>query len=433
MNSTVNSNLLDIIYVNIDDSIPLSTSTIEVPQNLPEVKYSYQNNLLQFDYDNGLMIHKYTDGSTRYKGQWSDGVPNGKGTMYNKDGSVELEGEWKMGEFAPDSNHRYFYKDNKMEVKYDDGTMKYCGGWSHGVPEGKGEYFLPNGLSFINGEWEQGCYLIKDNKYFEYSSGLYVKKISIVLYRGEMNEYLEYDGKGTSYDYHGKKEYEGEWRKGKYYGQGKKYEKDVIIFDGEWVNNVPDGKGSYYEDGKVKYSGKWMDGFFHISGVKWFNWQNKMIEEYYPLKEKTVLFLPLKGYSIDEMGSDKLAKRIRCKCKTLSIMTPIVIIIVFYFLWFLFSPTVTVHSVLDYYMPKPFVRDLTIATGCGNGKHDSLKITGYSALQKLTIQERSFIHIESLEISNNPKLMSIRIEDASFSDNTAFHNTQLVTITSKSN
>ena len=158
-----------------------------------------------------------------------------------------------------------------------------------------------------------------------------------------------------------------------------------------------------------------------------------MIEEYYPLKEKTVLFLPLKGYSIDEMGSDKLAKRIRCKCKTLSIMIPIVIIIAVYFLWFLFSPTVSVHSVLDYYMPKPFVCDLTIATGCGNGKHDSLKITGYSALQKLTIQERSFIHIELLEISNNPKLMSIRIEDASFSDNTAFYNTQLVTITSKSN
>ena len=107
MSSTVNSNQSDIIYVNIDDSIPLSTSTIEVPQNLPEVKYSYQNNLLQFDYDNGLMIHKYTDGSIRYKGQWSDGVPNGKGTMYNKDGSVELEGEWKMGEFAPDSNQRY--------------------------------------------------------------------------------------------------------------------------------------------------------------------------------------------------------------------------------------------------------------------------------------------------------------------------------------
>ena len=106
MSSTVNYNQPDIIYVNIDDSIPLSTSTIEVPQNLPEVKYSYQSDLIQFDYDTGLMIHKYTDGSTRYKGQWSDGVPNGKGTMYNKDGSVELKGEWKMGEFAPDSNQR---------------------------------------------------------------------------------------------------------------------------------------------------------------------------------------------------------------------------------------------------------------------------------------------------------------------------------------
>ena len=215
MSSTVNINQSDIIYVNIDDSIPLSTSTIEVPQNLPEVKYSYQSNLLQFDYDTGLMINKYTDGSIRYKGQWSDGVPNGNGTMYNKDGSVELEGEWKMGEFAPDSNQRYIYKDNKMKVKYDDGTIKYYGGWSHGVPEGKGEYFLANGLPFINGEWKQGCYLIKDNKYFEYSSGLYVKKMPRILYRGELNECLEYDGKGTSYNYIGMIDYEGEWRNGK--------------------------------------------------------------------------------------------------------------------------------------------------------------------------------------------------------------------------
>ena len=277
MNSTVTSNQSDIIYVNIDDGITLSTSTVEIPQNQPEVKYSYQSDLIQFDYDTGLMIHKYTDGSTRYKGQWSDGVPNGKGTMYNKDGSVELEGEWNQGVFAPDSNQRFIYKENIMEVRYDDGTMKYCGSWSHGVPEGKGGYFLANALSFINGEWKQGCYLIKDNKYFEYSSGLYVKKISRILYRGEMNERLEYDGKGTSYDSRGRKDYEGEWQNGKYNGHGKKYEKDVIVYDGEWTDNLPNGKGSYYKNGKVKYSGEWIDGFYHISGVKWFDWKNKMI------------------------------------------------------------------------------------------------------------------------------------------------------------
>ena len=59
MSSTVNYNQSDIIYVNIDDAIPLSTSTVEIQQNLPEVKYSYQSNLLQFDYDTGLMILVY--------------------------------------------------------------------------------------------------------------------------------------------------------------------------------------------------------------------------------------------------------------------------------------------------------------------------------------------------------------------------------------
>ena len=49
MNSTVNSNQSDIIYVNIDDGITLSTSTVEIPQNQPEVTYSYLSDLIQFD------------------------------------------------------------------------------------------------------------------------------------------------------------------------------------------------------------------------------------------------------------------------------------------------------------------------------------------------------------------------------------------------
>ena len=184
------------------------------------------------------------------------------------------------------------------------------------------------------------------------------------------------------------------------------------------------------KNGKVKYSGEWIDGFYHISGVKWFDWKKVLGEELCRVKVKTVRFLPVLGYCVDEMGSRKLAKRIRCKYITYFVLIPIVVIIAIYFLWFLFSPTVTVHSVLEYNLPKPFVRDMTIAKGCGNGRHDDLKITGYSALQKLTIQERSFQRINSLEISNNPKLKSIRIEDASISDSIAFDLAKQVTITS---
>ena len=101
------------VSVNINNSIQVTNISQVTSQSQVQNSYSIQHELLQYDYNTGLMTHQYPNKTTRYYGEWDHGCPNGKGTMYNKDGSVELKGEWKMGEFAPDSNQRYFYKDNK--------------------------------------------------------------------------------------------------------------------------------------------------------------------------------------------------------------------------------------------------------------------------------------------------------------------------------
>ena len=36
----------------------------------------------------------------QYKGELIDGIPNGKGTRYNEDGTIEYSGEWDMGDYA---------------------------------------------------------------------------------------------------------------------------------------------------------------------------------------------------------------------------------------------------------------------------------------------------------------------------------------------
>ena len=81
------------VYISIEESSTIAKNNQHTNENKNEVEYSFQDNLIHFDYDTGHMIHNYTDGTTRYKGEWSKGCPNGNGTMYYKDGSIAFEGK----------------------------------------------------------------------------------------------------------------------------------------------------------------------------------------------------------------------------------------------------------------------------------------------------------------------------------------------------
>ena len=81
MSSLVDSTKEIVVCVDINDSDQLSNENLELSNNTHELEYSFQDNLIHFDFDTGLMIHDYSDGTTRYKGEWLNGCPNGNGTM----------------------------------------------------------------------------------------------------------------------------------------------------------------------------------------------------------------------------------------------------------------------------------------------------------------------------------------------------------------
>ena len=436
MNSAINSNGETIVYIDIIDSDQSSNNNSELSNRIPEVEYSYQDNLIHFDFDTGLMTHDYSDGTTRYKGEWLDGYPNGNGTMYYKDGSIAFEGKWVNGVFEVDSCHRYFYKENRMEVRYKDGKLWYKGEWNRGVPDGEGEYFLKNGQSFLKGKWKNGLYEIKKDIFFEYSCGGYVhKKNNHVIYRGEMNEDYDYHGKGKKYNENDKLVYNGEWKNGcryglgriyeknqlvydgelhnaKFYGKGKKYENGQLVYEGEWENGIPYGKGVYYENGKKKYKGRWVKGRINIHGNKWFIFANRKTETLLPMKEENIYKFSYKLKSVDSLNDKwaSLISRIKCASWILGCILILILAVLLYHGFSLFfSKTVTVHNLYEFILVKPFVNDLTIEEGCGNSWKGGLKLSGYNNLKSLTIHKSSFQNVKSLEISKNPMLETICI------------------------
>lgn len=400
------------VYINIEESSTIAKNNQHTNENKNEVEYSFQDNLIHFDYDTGLMIHDYTDGTTRYKGEWSKGCPNGNGTMYNKDGSIAFEGKWVNGVFEVDTRHRYFYKENRIEVRNEDGKLLYKGEWNKGVPDGEGEYFLRNGKSLYKGEWKNGLFEIKSEFFFEYSSGLYVHmKNNHIIYRGEMNEGYDYDGKGIEYDENGMIIYDGEWRNDRFHGKGKKYdEKNQLVYEGEWKNGLPEGKGVYYESGKKKYKGRWVKGQINIHGNKWFVFANKSIETLWPIKEKTIHKFNKSAKSVDSLNDIRASLISRIKCIGW-IVKWIIIVLLIRGVFVFFSKSITVFSLYEFALAKPFVNHLTIGPYCGNSWKGDLKLSGYKKLKTLTIQKNSFQNVKSLEISNNPLLESIVIED----------------------
>ena len=412
------------VYINIEESFSTFQNTQEQDEQNNEVNYDIQDNLIHYDYDTGLMTHNYSDGTTRYKGEWSNGYPNGNGIMYYKDGSIAFEGKWKEGVFEVDTRHRYFYKENRMEVRNEDGKVVYNGRWNNGVPDGKGEYFLSNGQSFFKGDWKNGLFEIKKDIFFEYKSGLYVHmKNNHIVYRGEMNEEFDYDGKGIKYDENGKIVCDGEWRNGVFHGKGKEYEKNQLIYEGEWKNGLPDGKGVYYESGKEKYKGKWVKGYYNVSGNKWFEFVNKSIETLLPMKENRIKKSNNGVKSIDILGDKTISicSRVKYIVKILAfIFIPILVILLVRGVYVFFSSTITVYSLYEFDLAKPFVNHLTIGKYCGNSWNGGLKLSGYKKLKSLTIQRNSFQNVKSLEIFNNPLLESIHIEKRGINDDRAF-------------
>lgn len=110
----------------------------------------------------------YGDGSYYY-GDWFKGKMHGQGKLYDVDGNLEYEGEWKNDCFEGQGTKYSLHGDKWVkyvgafvqgridgfgQMFFADGS-KYKGEFKNDLPWGKGRMFLPNG-QVKAGIWEKG-------------------------------------------------------------------------------------------------------------------------------------------------------------------------------------------------------------------------------------------------------------------------------------
>ena len=61
--------------------------------------------------------------------------------------------------------------------------------------------------------------------------------------------------------------YEGEWKKGKYAGEGIIEYSDGTKYAGKWANGLPNGQGTLTDSNGNIYKGEWKDGNRHGKGI----------------------------------------------------------------------------------------------------------------------------------------------------------------------
>ena len=157
-----------------------------------DVSYSYTGEVKDGK-PNGMGVAKYKSGNTvRYVGSFLNGMYNGKGTMFFKEGAF-LTGEWKNGKL-----------NGKGSFLSETGIL-YIGEFVNGVKQGKGILFYKdNGMmmgNFLNDKLNgRGIQIFADGSV-----------ISDVNYKDDKR-----NGMGYQYEIKSKKLYEGEWSEDKW-------------------------------------------------------------------------------------------------------------------------------------------------------------------------------------------------------------------------
>ena len=219
-----------------------------------------------------------------YKGEITNGKPNGFGILsypYNENSVV---GEWKNGK---EWNTKHTKKDGTIIEKFENGESvvsigvlyrgwrnakvgfykekwegvekekwegvesednedfgKYEGKINNGIPNGQGTYTGSDGQKYI-GEWKEG----------------------------------KWNGQGTETLHDGKK-YVGEFKDGSKHGQGTETSPDGRKYEGEWINGFPNGQGIETSPKGGKYVGEFKYGKYNSQGTYTWSDGKKYVGEY---------------------------------------------------------------------------------------------------------------------------------------------------------
>ena len=221
----------------------------------------------------------------RFRGQWMNGIPQGKGVLLDKDNRVRHEGVWLDGVMHGKGVHTYV-----------DGSV-FRGEWVHGKKTGAGEWIGHDG-SRLECTWSEGhrCGRGKWSGPVDSGTAEYVDPIkarskgSRASHVGSwsngamegLGEWWGSDGshyKGSFHknERHGRGKLTnadktfivGRWKDGKLHGDGELFLKEIAafpVYTGTFHEGAFHGKGTYlYLDG-TQYEGEWKDGERHGRG-----------------------------------------------------------------------------------------------------------------------------------------------------------------------
>ena len=225
-------------------------------------------NVQSDDSFNKYIIKKeyYDNGVLKFEGEYLNGVRNGYGKLYDKQGRLQFEGKFSYGKYFEGMQKDYFNYYNSKEKLCSENEI------SNRKKTGKGKEYNSNGkLSF------EGEYLYNSRKKGkEYHKGkleyegeyLYDRKWNGKGYDENGNVIYEIiNGKGKCREYNLGDEliFEGEYLNGKRSGKGKEYNHHngnlILIFEGEYLNGGRN-KGKEYDvdDGEIIFEGEYLDG-----------------------------------------------------------------------------------------------------------------------------------------------------------------------------
>jgi hypothetical protein len=104
--------------------------------------------------------YKFEDGKGRYKGEWKNGLPNGKGTKHSYKDDTYIYGNFVDG-FAEGFGKQTFEQTWEKTQPYYEGEFKR-NNWN-----GKGEYHYGDG-DYYKGDWKDSKYHGQGAAYSKY-------------------------------------------------------------------------------------------------------------------------------------------------------------------------------------------------------------------------------------------------------------------------
>ena len=209
---------------------------------------------------NGVLLNQY-------KGSWQEGVMQGQGSITFSNGHTffgEIENGKRNGfgrSFNPEGDLIYegIYKNGDRDGKgilYNQDGSKYIGEYKGQFTKkkmGEGKFVFSDG-TYYTGTWKDGKVQFMTVKFY-YADGKEFNREDWSTDGVLENEFGLYWLDGSHFT--------GKIVDGKKNGQGKFYDNALMIREGEWKDNELNGDGKEYNDfGRLLYKGEFKDGYY---------------------------------------------------------------------------------------------------------------------------------------------------------------------------